>query len=115
MELYHNQVTREQGAFSIRMFHRSWGIMMIQQNISEPCTVLDFPTRESFQEELAAGDYDIVGISAIVINVGKVTEMCRIMRRIAPNAVIVVGGLQSLTPREHEVLLIDGNTQPMEL
>ena len=30
MELYHNQVTRAQGAFSLRMFHRSWGIMMIQ-------------------------------------------------------------------------------------
>ena len=44
MELYHNQVTREQGIFSLRMFHRSWGIMMIQQNISAPCTVLDFPT-----------------------------------------------------------------------
>ena len=31
MELYHNQVTRAQGSFSIRMFHRSWGIMMIQE------------------------------------------------------------------------------------
>ena len=52
MELYHNQVTREQGPFSLRMFHRSWGIMMIQENISAPCTVLDFPTREAFAREL---------------------------------------------------------------
>jgi hypothetical protein len=36
MELYHNQVTRAQSAFSLRMFHRSWGIMMIQANISAP-------------------------------------------------------------------------------
>ena len=36
MELYHNQVTRAQGSFSLRMFHRSWGIMMIQENISAP-------------------------------------------------------------------------------
>src|SRR5579872_210575 len=43
MELYHNQVMREQGVFSLRMFHRSWGIMMIQENILGPCTVLDFP------------------------------------------------------------------------
>ncbi len=49
MELYHNQVTREQGAFSLRMFHRSWGILMIQENISAPTTVLDFPTREAFR------------------------------------------------------------------
>jgi len=30
MELYQNQVTREQGPFSLRMFHRSWGLMLIQ-------------------------------------------------------------------------------------
>ena len=48
MKLYHNQVTREQGPFSLRMFHRSWGILMIQKNISAPTTVLDFPTREAF-------------------------------------------------------------------
>jgi hypothetical protein len=29
MELYHNQVTRLQGAFSLRVFHRSWGIETI--------------------------------------------------------------------------------------
>ena len=29
MELYHNQVTRVQNEFSIRIFHRSWGLMMI--------------------------------------------------------------------------------------
>ena len=98
MELYHNQVTREQGPFSLRMFHRSWGILMIQQNISAPCTVLDFPTRESFEAELAAHDYDIVGISSIIVNAGKVAEMCRIVRRVAPRATIVVGGHVAAIP-----------------
>lgn len=92
MELYHNQVTREQGAYSLRMFHRSWGIMLIQQNISAPCTVLDFPTRGGFRGEVAAGDYDIVGISSIVVNIGKVREMCRTVRRLSPKSVIIVGG-----------------------
>ena len=86
MELYHNQVTREQGAFSLRMFHRSWGIMMIQENISAPSTVLDFPTREAFERELTAHHYDIVGISSIIVNVGKVREMCRIVRRLSPQS-----------------------------
>ena len=80
MELYHNQVTRAQGPFSLRMFHRSWGIMLIQTNISAPCTVLDFPTREAFARELRANQYDIVGISSIIVNVGKVREMCRMVR-----------------------------------
>jgi len=92
MELYHNQVTREQGPFSLRMFHRSWGILMIQRNITAPTTVLDFPTREAFEQELREHRYDIVGISSIIVNVGKVREMCRTVRRLAPQATIVVGG-----------------------
>src|SRR6185437_13773664 len=76
MELYHNQVTREQGPFSLRMFHRSWGILMIQENISAPTTVLDFPTLAAFEAELTAHEYDVVGITSIIVNVGKVREMC---------------------------------------
>jgi radical SAM superfamily enzyme YgiQ (UPF0313 family) len=98
MELYHNQVTRAQGAFSLRMFHRSWGIMMIQKNISAPCAVLDFPTRESFAHELTAHDYDVVGISSIIVNIGKVKEMCRMVRELSPQSVIVVGGHVTAIP-----------------
>jgi len=98
MELYHNQVTRAQGAFSLRMFHRSWGIMMIQQNISAPSTVLDFPTREDFARELRKQKYDIVGISSIIVNVGKVREMCRMVRQLSPDSVIVVGGHVAAIP-----------------
>src|ERR1041384_92723 len=98
MELYHSQVTREQGPFSLRMFHRSWGILMIQKNISAPCTVIDFPTREAFAAELLANEYDIVGISSIIVNVGKVAEMCRIVRRVSPRSTIVVGGHVAALP-----------------
>jgi radical SAM superfamily enzyme YgiQ (UPF0313 family) len=98
MELYHNQVTRAQGSFSLRMFHRSWGIMMIQENISAPCSVLDFPTREAFARELIGNHYDIVGISSIIVNVGKVREMCRMVRELSPDSVIVVGGHVAAIP-----------------
>ena len=98
MELYHNQVTRAQGSFSLRMFHRSWGIMMIQENISAPTTVLDFPTLDIFERELAEHHYDIVGISSIIVNVGKVAEMCRTVRRLSPASQIVVGGHVTAIP-----------------
>jgi len=98
MELYHNQVTRAQGSFSLRMFHRSWGIMMIQKNISAPCSVLDFPTREAFARELTTQHYDIVGISSIIVNVGKVREMCRMVRELSPDSAIVVGGHVAAIP-----------------
>src|SRR5438874_3484368 len=83
MELYHNQVTRGQGSFSLRSFHRSWGILMIQGNILAPCAVLDFPTKETFAAELRAHKYDIVGISSIIVNVGKAREMCRMVRELS--------------------------------
>ena len=41
MELYHNQVTRVQGPFSLRMFHRSWGLMLIQANLGAPTTMVE--------------------------------------------------------------------------
>jgi len=92
MELYHNQVTRVQGPFSLRMFHRSWGLMMIRENISAPSALLDFPTRERFIEELKSRTYDIVAISAIPPNYLKAKEMCRLIREFQPQAKIIVGG-----------------------
>jgi hypothetical protein len=92
MELYHNQVTRVQGPFSLRMFHRSWGLMLIQANISAPCALLDFPTLDRFIDELVSRPYDIVGISSIVSNVLKVRKMCQVVRQHQPQATIVVGG-----------------------
>lgn len=98
MELYHNQVTRLQGPFSLRLFHRSWGILFIQANINAPCAVLDFPTRERFAEELKTNQYDIVGISSIIVNIGKVREMCRMVRELSPRSTVVVGGHVSAIP-----------------
>jgi radical SAM superfamily enzyme YgiQ (UPF0313 family) len=92
MELYHNQVTRTQGAFSLRMFHRSWGLMLIQANIEAPCTLLDFPTLDRFVEELQTRQYDVVGISSIIPNTAKVKKMCELVRQYQPNATIVIGG-----------------------
>ncbi len=92
MELYHNQVTRLQGVFSLRMFHRSFGLLMIQSNIDAPCTLLDFPTLDGFTREIQKGAYDVVGIGAIVPNIGKVKAMCELVRRHQPQATIVIGG-----------------------
>ena len=72
--------------------------MMIQQNISAPSTVLDFPTRHAFTRELTTNCYDIVGISSIIPNIGKVREMCRLVREHSPGSVIVVGGHVTAIP-----------------
>src|SRR5262245_101392 len=107
MELYQNQVTRAQGAFSLRMFHRSWGLMLIQANIDAPCAFLDFPTLERFVDELRQVRYDVVGIGAILPNVGKVKAMCDLVRRHRPEATIVVGGHVANKPGLRETVGAD--------
>ncbi|HUT13932.1 MAG TPA: cobalamin-dependent protein [Thermoguttaceae bacterium] len=107
MELYHNQVTRTQGAFSLRMFHRSWGLMLIQANVEAPCTVLDFPDLDRFVEELRTHKYDVVGITGIVSNVLKVKKMCELVREYQPEATIVVGGHVANVPDLHERIAAD--------
>jgi len=102
MELYHNQVTRTQGPFSLRMFHRSWGLMLIQANVAAPCTVLDFPILDRFVEEIRTRQYDVVGISGIISNVLKVKKMCELIRRYLPGAKIVIGGHIANVPELHQ-------------
>ncbi|MBL8920361.1 MAG: cobalamin-dependent protein [Myxococcaceae bacterium] len=98
MELYHNQVTRLQGPFSLRMFHGSWGLMLIQANVSARCALLDFPSRARFIEALQREAWDVIGLGAIPPNVGKVKEMCRLIRLYRPGATIVVGGHVASVP-----------------
>ena len=102
MELWHNQVTRVQGPFSLRMFNRSFGMLFIQANIEAPCVMLDFPTLDRFIEELKTVQYDIIGIGSITINVLKVKKMCELIRKYQPDAKIVVGGHVANLPDLHE-------------
>ena len=55
MELFHNQVTREQGVFSFRFNHRSFGLYFLAENVEAPTTVLDFPVLERFCRGAAPG------------------------------------------------------------
>jgi radical SAM superfamily enzyme YgiQ (UPF0313 family) len=107
MELYHNQVTRVQGVFSLRMFHRSFGLMLIQGNIEAPCTLLDFPSLDRFIREIKNHSYDIVGISSIIPNIGKLIKMCELVRKYLPKATIVVGGHVANKDDIHEIIDAD--------
>jgi len=112
MELYHNQVTRTQGPFSLRMFHRSWGLMLIRANISAPGALLDFPLLDRFVQEIREHHYDIVAISAIPPNYQKVELMCRLIREHLPHAKIIVGGhiagIPGLKERVHADYVVRG-------
>ena len=91
MELLHNQVTREQGLFSMRFNHPSFGLYFIAENIRVPAAVLDFPSEKRFIKEIKKG-YDYVGISFIVPNFLKAKRMADLVREYAPESKIVLGG-----------------------
>lgn len=91
MELFHNQVTREQGIFSYRFNHRSQGLYFLAENVDMPTTVLDFPSLKRFKQELKK-EYDYIGISFIIPNFKKAKEMARLIRQLAPGSKIILGG-----------------------
>lgn len=91
LELFHNQVTREQGIFSMRYNHNSFGLYFIAENLEEPTVVLDFPTLKQFRREVKKG-YDYVGISFITPNFVKAQKMAEIVREVSPGTQIILGG-----------------------
>ena len=91
MELYHNQITREQGIFSLRYNHRSFGLYLIAENIECPTVVLDFPTMNRFIKEIKKG-YDYVGISFITPNFLKTKKMAELIKKHSPKTKIILGG-----------------------
>lgn len=91
MELFHNQVTREQGIFSYRFNHGSQGLYFLAENIDMPTRVLDFPTFKRFKKELKRG-YDYIGISFIIPNFKKAKKMAHTIRELSPKSKIIIGG-----------------------
>ena len=91
MELFHNQVTREQGIFSYRFNHGSQGLYFLAENVDMPTAILDFPTFERFKQELKKG-YDYIGISFIIPNFKKAKAMAQAVRELSPGTKIILGG-----------------------
>ncbi len=107
MELFHNQVTREQGIFSFRLNHESAGLHLMAENISIPTVILDFPSQKKFINEIKKG-YDYIGISFIVPNFVKAKKMAQLIREISPKTKIILGGhgtsienIKDLIPCDH--------------
>ncbi len=91
MELFHNQITKAQGAASLRFHHRSFGLYFLAENLDADVTILDFPSKDRFICELRNG-YDIVGISFITPNFLKAQTMAKLVREHSPKSVILLGG-----------------------
>ncbi|HOX38232.1 MAG TPA: B12-binding domain-containing radical SAM protein [Candidatus Brocadiia bacterium] len=106
IELLHNQVTREQGIFSIRFHHQSYGLYFLAENIKAPATVLDFPSIDRFVREIKKG-YDYIGISFIVPNFVKARRMAELIREHSPNTKIILGGHGTKIPNVENLIQHD--------
>lgn len=106
LELFHNQVTREQEIFSIRYNHKSFGLYFIAENLEMPTMVLDFPSLKQFRKELRKG-YDYVGISFITPNYVKAKKMAEIVREESPGTKIIMGGHGTRIPDIEELVDAD--------
>jgi haloalkane dehalogenase len=97
-ELFHAQVTRAQGAFSLRQVIRVWGLDLIAQNLEAPTVVLHYPSMRELEAELRRVEYTHVGINFVVATFHKVRAMVPLIRRLQPKAKIVLGGYGTVLP-----------------
>jgi haloalkane dehalogenase len=91
-ELFHAQVTREQGIFSYRQVIRCWGLDYIAENIDAPSVVLHYPSEREFISELKNHRYDYIGINFVVATFHKLRRMTQLIRIHAPRAKVILGG-----------------------
>ncbi|MCP5053455.1 MAG: radical SAM protein, partial [bacterium] len=91
MEVLHNQVSREQGVFSMRFNQESYGLYLLAENISMPTVSLDFPSQQRFIREIKKG-YDYIGITFILPNYKKAVRMAQLIRQYSPGTKIILGG-----------------------
>lgn len=97
-ELFHAQVTRAQGPFSLRQVIRVWAIDYLAENIQAPAVTLHYPSRRELIRELSTGNYTHVGINFVVATFHKVREMVPLIRHYAPDAKIILGGYGTVLP-----------------
>lgn len=99
-ELFHAQVTRAQGIFSIRQVIRCWAIDYLAENIEAPCVALHYPSEREFIRELKSDAYEYVGINFVVATFHKVRRMVKLIRQYAPEARVILGGYGTVLPDE---------------
>lgn len=90
-EVYHTQIAVAQGPFSIRAICTGWSLEFIALNLNTPTTVLHYPTKRAFINELKKG-YHYVGIGFVICTYPKVKELCQVVRTYSPGTKIVLGG-----------------------
>ncbi len=97
-ELFHAQVTRAQGPFSLRQVIRVWAIDYLAENIEAEAVTMHYPSQRELIKELKTQSYTHIGINFVVATFHKVREMVPLIRKYAPNAKVILGGYGTVLP-----------------
>jgi hypothetical protein len=97
-ELFHAQLTRSQGVFSVRQMLRGWGLDYIAVNLDTPTTVLHYPTLKELKRQLNRYHYTHIGIHFVVSTFHRMQKMVDLVRRVSPHTEIVLGGYGTVLP-----------------
>ena len=89
-DLAAQRFTQEQDIFTLSGHVHCQGMHLIAQNISAPSVYLEYPTWEYFEKEVKKG-YDFVGIGFFQTCTDIVINMCKLIRKLAPQSKIVLG------------------------
>jgi radical SAM superfamily enzyme YgiQ (UPF0313 family) len=92
LDFYASRLSRGQGVWTNESEAPYLGSHILAANLEAECVVLEYPTLEEFCEELRETQPEVVGIGFSMVARSLVLEMCRATRKLAPKALIVLGG-----------------------
>lgn len=91
LDPFTGQLSPTQGPFAMTMHSHYWAFYLIAENLRAESCVLEHPSLEQFEAELARG-YDVLGLQVNWNTLAQTAKMVTRARQIAPKTKIVIGG-----------------------
>ncbi|MCB9690253.1 MAG: cobalamin B12-binding domain-containing protein, partial [Alphaproteobacteria bacterium] len=92
LDFYSSRSSRGQGPWTSEVECPYLGAHLIANNLRAEVVVLEYPDESQLEEELREVPYEVVGIGFTVVSREGVRRVCDLIRRIRPDATIVLGG-----------------------
>ncbi|MCK5573970.1 MAG: radical SAM protein, partial [Bacteroidetes bacterium] len=92
VDFFYYRNTLGQGVFRLRSFQSWYSLHYLAQNLPVPSVVLENPDMRRFQQEVVAGEYDVVAITFSVITTGRVLAMVEWLKQAFPEIDVILGG-----------------------
>lgn len=110
LDFYSSRSSRGQGPWTSEVECPYLGAHLIASNLETATVVLEYPTLEQLAEELEEVPFQVVGVGFTVVSREGVRRVCELVRRIRPEATIVLGGygVVCLPPTQEGDLSFDG-------